>query len=123
MLTGHFPVCEGARGCQAFIDESCQFVDRLELALRDVLADGTVRTLPWLCGMLAPRLGPWPGGAERHLAAPILGHLERAEAAGRVLRVAAESGVTGWRSNRAADAVAPVRDGDRGHAMTTARSR
>lgn len=84
LLTSHYPVY-AEQEAQAFLAESRAFVERVDAALIAELeqAQGP-RTLQELVAALGPRLGEWPQGANAALSQPLIGHLERLTAYGRL---------------------------------------
>jgi glyoxylase-like metal-dependent hydrolase (beta-lactamase superfamily II) len=88
LLTGHFVPLEGT-AVAAFLAESRDFVERLELMIqRELEAARVALTVPELIARL---------GAQPPLADALLGHLERAAAEGRA-RVEDRRGVAAWRA-------------------------
>lgn len=84
LLTSHYPVYDRV-SAQEFLAESRAFVARVDQALEAALsaAQGP-RTLRQLVEELGPQLGAWPEAANPALSQPLIGHLERWLAAGRV---------------------------------------
>jgi glyoxylase-like metal-dependent hydrolase (beta-lactamase superfamily II) len=96
LVTGHFSVMRGAE-IRAFYDTSREFVARTDQALADALHTGP-RTTRQLVDELGPVLGDWPTAGGELGVFPMVGHLERLEAAGRVERSAMPDGLTLWQS-------------------------
>lgn len=84
LLTGHFPVMEGAER-DAFLTASRDFVVALDGELRELLvgAAGPL-VLRDLVDALSPVMGAWPAEAAPALAWPLAGHLDRLAADGCV---------------------------------------
>lgn len=96
VVTGHFSVMHGAE-IGAFYDTSREYVARTDEALDDALQIEP-RTTRQLVDELGPVLGDWPTAGGELGVFPIVGHLERMEAAGRVERSAMPDGLTLWQS-------------------------
>lgn len=84
LLTSHFDVMDKA-AAQAFVVESRDFMNRLDLAVSEILSDGTVKSLSEISEVLAPKFGRWEPDAGLLICWPILGHLERMVAEGKVV--------------------------------------
>lgn len=84
LLTSHYPVY-GTMEAQAFLAESRAFVARVDAALLAELEQAKQpRTLQELVAALGPQLGEWPPEANAALSQPLIGHLERLTAYGRL---------------------------------------
>jgi glyoxylase-like metal-dependent hydrolase (beta-lactamase superfamily II) len=78
LLTSHFLLVEGAAEVDCFLDETSRYVDRVERALLDELAQAPAGlTLPQLIERLGTQLGDWPAEASGLLSHPLAGHLEQ----------------------------------------------
>jgi glyoxylase-like metal-dependent hydrolase (beta-lactamase superfamily II) len=96
LLTAHYPTM-GAEEAMAFLADSRAFVDALDNAVFDEVrrcgSDGC--TLAALLDALNPKVGRWPvEGTATALAFPVVGHLERALATGRLQTISAAGGPT-----------------------------
>jgi glyoxylase-like metal-dependent hydrolase (beta-lactamase superfamily II) len=94
LLTGHYPTMKAAAACE-FFALSRGFVEKVdEVVLDEIDAAGDRGlTLQELLVRANPRLGDWPAqGTEVALAFPVVGHLERLLAHGRVTAWPAEDG-------------------------------
>lgn len=76
MLTSHYPIYRGAVIAE-FIAESRAYVDRVDEALLNALADGKAYTMRELIDKLNTSLGEWSEEAGVYLVFPFAGHLER----------------------------------------------
>jgi glyoxylase-like metal-dependent hydrolase (beta-lactamase superfamily II) len=86
LLTAHYPTMYGD-DVDAFFTTTSGFVATLDGVLVELLAGSDPpATLPELVEAAAPRVGPWEGGARLPLKFPVLGHLERLESSGRLVR-------------------------------------
>jgi glyoxylase-like metal-dependent hydrolase (beta-lactamase superfamily II) len=87
LLTAHYPTMDARAGI-AFLDETREFVDRLEAALDKLFGDAThALTLAEAVHLLNAIVGEWPKeGTEGALAFPVVGHLERWVDQGRLAR-------------------------------------
>lgn len=98
LLTAHYPTFRG-EAAAAFLDRSAEFVQSLEglvVSALEAAPDGL--TLAELLGVVNPAAGAWPvHGTEGALAFPVVGHLERLQAAHRLRQVALRDGVPVWR--------------------------
>jgi glyoxylase-like metal-dependent hydrolase (beta-lactamase superfamily II) len=74
LLTAHYPVMDGSQAA-AFLDRSSAFVDELETAVRESVAEG-VDDLWTLTRRVAERVGPYPEPIAE-LAASVRAHLAR----------------------------------------------
>lgn len=83
MLTSHFVPMEGG-AVLAFLIQTEGFMNRVEDAVADRLRDKP-QTLRDLATSMAPEFGPWPTAEGLLMCWPILGHLERMVAQGRVV--------------------------------------
>lgn len=93
LLTAHYPAFEGADAA-AFLSVSRDFVANLEQLITSVDRDFT---LAELLAQINPVAGAWPvEGTEGALAFPVVGHLERLRAAGRLRRSGERDGVPVW---------------------------
>lgn len=87
LLTAHYGVFEGD-GVVGFLDESEQFVDELDAAVRAAVAAAGAAgvTLAGLLDALTGRIGRWPAeGTRSALAFPVMGHVERLAALGEAV--------------------------------------
>lgn len=75
MLTSHFDPLQGSQ-VQDFLDETRDFMDRLERAVLERVTAGASVTLRELSEQLAPEFGSWDEAAGLLICWPILGHLE-----------------------------------------------
>jgi glyoxylase-like metal-dependent hydrolase (beta-lactamase superfamily II) len=94
LLTGHYPTMPGDAATE-FLARSRGFVERVDAVVRDELAAAGAGglTLHELLARANPRLGSWPShGTEGALAFPVVGHLERLLALGRITAWQAENG-------------------------------
>ena len=88
LLASHEPVMD-APAARAFLAASRAYADRLERRAIDALrAAGEPQTTLALIDELAPVMGTWPPDAWMFLANGLVGHLEAAQADGRVRRIA-----------------------------------
>lgn len=97
LLPAHLPPLFGS-AATAFLDESDEFVTRLDAAIRAVFAvrDGVVE-LGELCTLAAEHVGAWPSGATiPAMAFPVVGHVERLVAEGAVREETVPGGHVGW---------------------------
>lgn len=86
LVTGHFPVLRGPFVAE-FFERSIAFCDRFDDALAVTLREAAgPLTTQELLDLLGPELGSWPAASTQMLAYPLVGHLERLEAAGHVGR-------------------------------------
>lgn len=91
LLTAHYPTMRGDEA-RAFLAESRDFVERLDALLWDALPTEEGVSLHELLETLNPVAGPWPNeGTASTLAYPVVGHLERFEAAGTVVQRGTDS--------------------------------
>ena len=91
LLTAHYPTMRGDAG-MAFLALSRGFVEKVDSVVLDELAGvgAPGLTLQELLARANSRLGSWPAdGTEGALAFPVVGHLERLLALGRI---------TGWQA-------------------------
>lgn len=96
LLTGHYPVMDAA-GARDFLARTRAFVERLDGELRAALPRAAAPiTTRALVELLHPRAGAWPAEAGIALALPLMGHLERLEARGEVVRGRAADGRVSW---------------------------
>ncbi len=95
LLTSHYPMYEGP-AVSGFLDGSRAYIDRVDEALLRALGDGVSLTLADLTVRLGPDLGDWPLPASQYLCYPFLGHLERLERRGLVLRTRADGRGVAW---------------------------
>jgi glyoxylase-like metal-dependent hydrolase (beta-lactamase superfamily II) len=94
LLTAHYPTMEGDAAAE-FLARSRGFVEKVDAVVLDELHTAGPRglTLHELLARANPRLGSWPSkGTEVALAFPIVGHLERLLALGRINAWQAEDG-------------------------------
>jgi glyoxylase-like metal-dependent hydrolase (beta-lactamase superfamily II) len=94
LLTAHYPTMP-ADAASDFLARSRAFVEKVEVVVSDELDAAGARglTLHELLGRANPRLGSWPAeGTEVALAFPVVGHLERLLALGRIDAWQAEDG-------------------------------
>jgi glyoxylase-like metal-dependent hydrolase (beta-lactamase superfamily II) len=84
LLTSHYPIYRNDATLE-FLAESRAFVERLDAALVAHLSRrGEPQTLAELVQVLGPMLGHWPETANAALSQPLMGHLERLQAYGRI---------------------------------------
>jgi len=101
LLTAHYPTM-GADAATEFLARSRGFVEKVDAVVLDELDAAGPRglTLHDLLTRASPRLGSWPSeGTEVALAFPVVGHLERLLALGRMNGWQADDGYR-VRSNR-----------------------
>ena len=94
LLTGHYPTMTSAAASE-FFGLSRAFVEKVDEVILDEIADAGEGglTLQELLPRANPRLGDWPAqGTEVALAFPVVGHLERLLAHGRITAWAASDG-------------------------------
>lgn len=94
LLTAHYPTME-ADAALDFLARSRGFVEKVDAVVLDELDAAEARglTLQELLARANPRLGSWPAeGTEGALAFPVVGHLERLLALGRITAWQAEDG-------------------------------
>ena len=94
LLTAHYPTMD-ADAATEFLASSRGFVEKVDGVVLDELAAAGTRglRLQELLGRANPRLGSWPSeGTEGALAFPVVGHLERLLALGRITGWHAEDG-------------------------------
>ncbi len=77
LLTSHYPVYAGSE-VTSFLDESAQFTERVETAMRGALraSDGPLGMVE-IATAASADLGDWPPAAALALLFPMAGHLER----------------------------------------------
>lgn len=97
LLTAHYPTFADGEAT-AFLQRSREFVDRLDTLVRVELDRAPAGlTLAELLEVLGPVAGDWPAeGTAGALAFPVVGHLERLVALGRVARTGQRDGVPVW---------------------------
>lgn len=97
LLTAHYPTM-GREAGEGFLQLTLDFVARLEAAIEDVFGNSpSPLTLEEALLLLNPRVGAWPqDGTAAALAFPVVGHLERWVAAGRLVRHDQQSGPARW---------------------------
>ncbi len=96
LLTSHYGTYEGP-AAGAFLAETLAYVDRVDAVLKDALAADPGATLADLVLRLGSVLGDWPEAASQLLCYPLLGHLERLERQGVVVRVGGHERQVAWR--------------------------
>lgn len=97
LLPAHIPPLSGSATTE-FLDESDEFVTRLDAAIRAVFAerDGVVE-LDELCTLAAEHVGTWPSEATvPAMAFPVVGHVDRLVAEGVVREETVTAGHVGW---------------------------
>ena len=96
LLTAHYPVYSGA-DVKDFISESLSFADRVDMAIRQTLAQARtpLATLE-LIRRIAGDLGTWPQQAQPYLIFPVSGHLESLLARRVVRRTMDGAGHAQW---------------------------
>ncbi|TBN57687.1 MBL fold metallo-hydrolase [Glaciihabitans arcticus] len=80
LLTAHYPVYEGA-AVGAFLDESAEYTETLDVAITAALDETGQSTLE-IIHRIAPSVGPWDALASEYLIFPVTGNLERLVARG-----------------------------------------
>ncbi len=95
LLTSHYPVYQGP-AVSGFLDGSRAYIDRVDDVLLRALQDDAPLRLADLTVRLGPDLGDWPDPASQYLCYPLLGHLERLERRGLVLRTRADRREVAW---------------------------
>ncbi|MCC6315625.1 MAG: MBL fold metallo-hydrolase [Thermomicrobiales bacterium] len=95
VLTAHYSTMDRTSG-MVFLDESRGFVADAEAEVLDALGNSLSSTIEVL-QRVGPALGAWPVDTVlAALAFPIVGHLERLEAVGRVRRRHDADGLAAW---------------------------
>jgi glyoxylase-like metal-dependent hydrolase (beta-lactamase superfamily II) len=96
LLAAHEPTMEGPAAAD-FLDESRAFTETAEAVTLETLRDAGPSRTADLLRLIGPRLGPWPIEATLGaLAFPIVGHLERLDALGRVRQSRDSDGLIVW---------------------------
>ena len=93
LLTAHYPIYEGA-AVAAFLDESAEYTETLDVAITAALDEAGQSTLE-IIRRIAPNVGPWDAAASEYLIFPVTGNLERLVARGAVA-VSARDGLRVW---------------------------
>ena len=96
LLTSHYPVYSGA-DANEFIAGSLSFADRVDLAIRQALAQArTPLATMELIRRISGELGTWPAPAQAYLIFPVTGHLESLLARRVVRRIRTGAGHVQW---------------------------